>query len=217
MAQQVGVHHRGRGPLVFLHLGEHGVRRAHRELRAGGAHDLLGALLVRRVAVAVDEADGERLDPRRLELPRRLAHVGLVERLDDRAVSGDALAHLQPVAARDQRPRFCPGEVEHVGHADAPDLQNVAEAARGDQPGRRAGALQDGVGGDRGAVQNLADHARVDRQLGEQAAQPVDDGDAGVRRAGRDLALMQHAVRRHQHDIGERAADIDGDADRSCV
>ncbi len=217
MAQQIGVHHRGRGSLVFLHLGEHGVRRAHRELRTGGAHDLRGALLVRRVAVAVDEADGDRLDPRRLELTRRLAHAGLVERLDDRAIGGDALAHLQAVAARDQRPRLRPGEVEHVRHADAPDLQDVAEPACGDQPGGGAGALQDGVGGDRGAVQHLADRARVDRKLGEQGAQPVDDRDAGVRRAGRDLALMQHAIRRHQHDIGERAADIDGDADRSCV
>ena len=111
-------------------------------------------------------------------------HARLVQRLDDAAVGGDALRDLQPMAARDERLGLVPGEVEHVGHADAPDLQHVAKAARGDQPGPGARALQDGVGADCRAVQHFLDLARgngrVPRSRASRPATTARLGSSGV-------------------------------------
>ena len=134
----------------------------------------------------------------------------LVERLDHAAVGGDALGDLEAMPARHQRLGLVPGQVEHVGHADAADLQHVAEAARGDQAGPGAGALQDGVGADGGAVQHLLD-ARPGRCSSSfsSAATPADHGAARIVGRGRHLALVQDAVARHDDDVRERAPDID--------
>ena len=166
--QQIGVHHRGAGALVFLALGQHRIGRRHQQLGEALAQDRLDALLVRGIAVAVDQADGDRLDARGHELLAGRNHARLVQRLDHAAVGRDALDDLQPMPARHQGLGLVPGEIEHVGHADAPDLQHVAEAARGDQPGPGAGALQDGVGADRGAVQHLLDIRGRNAQLPQQ-------------------------------------------------
>ncbi len=50
--------------------------------------------------------------------------------------------------------------------------------------------------------------------LFQQLADTVDHRHAGICRSGRDLVLVQNAVLRHQHDIGEGATDVDGNPDR---
>ena len=132
----------------------------------------------------------------------------------DAAIGRDALGDLQPMPPRHQRLGLFPGEVEHVGHADAPDLQHVAEAARGDQPGPGARALQNGVGADRGPVQHLLDIRRRERPSSlQQGVDTRDHGPARIVRGGRDLALVQGAVARHDDDVGECSADIDRNPD----
>src|SRR5262249_61374929 len=54
---------------------------------------------------------------------------------------------------------------------------------------------------------------RGNGELGEQRMDAVNPRDTRVRR-GRHLAFVKNAGMRHQHDVGESAADIDGDPDR---
>ena len=93
-------------------------------------------------------------------------------------------------------------------------VQDVAEAARGDHPNLGALALDHHVGGDRGAMEQ---HVDVGRRYVGAEAQPehaLHDGDRLVVRRARHLvhhdALPAAAVV-VQHEVGERAADIDAD------
>ncbi len=61
------------------------------------------ALLVRRADVGVDEADGDAVDVAALEPLELLAHVRLVERDEDVARRGDALANTAAEVAGDER------------------------------------------------------------------------------------------------------------------
>ena len=101
------------------------------------------------------------------------------------------------------------GDVVELVLAFAPDLQGVAKALGGDQTSDRARALDQGVGEQRGGVDHAADAARVDPILVQEA------GDAGhdpVRRVvvGRQYLAVQLSagVVVVDHDVGERAADI---------
>jgi hypothetical protein len=91
----------------------------------------------------------------------------------------------------------------------APDLDRVAKAARGDQRGPGALALDQGVGEQRGAVHHVRD--RLGRYVG--LAQHFHDAalDGGVRLLGRgqDLGDAQQRARLVDHDeVGEGAADV---------
>ena len=124
----------------------------------------------------------------------------------------DALVdHLAQIAL-DQRRRLGPGHVVEARHAQRADLQDVAEPLGGDQADARALLLEDGVGGDRGAVADLLDGASRYAGLGEQLGKPVDDGTGVVLDAGGDLLGVHRAVGAEQHDVGEGAADVDADA-----
>ena len=106
--------------------------------------------------------------------------------------------------------------VEGVRPEAAPRLEEVAEAAGDEHAHPRPAALQHGVGGDGGAVQEQ-------RAVREQML------DARRERASGLLHHVEHAAARigghrrhledveapgavHQHHVGEGAADVDGDA-----
>ena len=175
--------------------------------------DRLDALLVDGVGPGVEQAHRQRLDALREQPVERALDVGLVERLLHRAASVDPLAHLHPQAALDQGGRLLPGEVVQTRHAQAPDLEDVAEAPRGDQPGPGAAQLEQRVGGDGGAVQHLDHVATAEPGLVEHLAQPVDDGARVVVDAGRHLLDVQASVGVEEDDVGEGAADVDRDAE----
>ena len=210
--QQVGIHHRGAGALVFLALRQDRAGGRHQQCGEALAQERLGALFVRGIAVAVDQADRNRLDAGCGKLIPGCQHARLVQRLDHAAVGRDALHHLQAMPARHQRLGLVPGQVEHVGHADAADLQHVAEAARGDEPGPGARSLQEGVGADGRAVQHFFDPRCRYAQLPQERIEAGNDPAARIVRRGRHLALVQHAATGHQDDVGKRAADIDRNA-----
>jgi hypothetical protein len=140
-------------------------------------------------------------------------HARLVQGLHHAAIGREALDDLQPMPPRHQRLGLVPGQIEHVGHADAPDLQHVAESAGRDQPGPGARALEDGVGADRGPVQDLFDIRACNVQFPEQGIDTRHHGPARFVRRGRDLALVQGAVARHDDNVGECSADIDRNPD----
>ena len=208
----VGVDDRGGRALVLLDLGQDVVAGADGAARRALAHDRLQRPLVRRIGEGVDEADGDGVDALGQQPVDGGARVLGIQRLLHIARRVDALVHHRAQVALDQGLRLLPREVVEPGHPQVADLQHVAEAARADQPGAGALALQQGVAGDGGSVHHLGDVGAVDRVLGDEGGHALHDGPRVVVDAGGDLARRDRAVLGEQNDIGEGAPDIDADA-----
>src|SRR6516165_4679837 len=95
-------------------------------------------LLVHRVEVGVDEANGDRFYPLVDQLPDRPRGIGLSQRSLDPASGVDPLVDLDPQMALDQRRRLCPRQVIEPRHPQGADLEDIAKALCRDQPRARA-------------------------------------------------------------------------------
>jgi hypothetical protein len=146
--------------------------------------------------------------PRFLIIRRRALHVFLRERRDDLAVWTDALAHHQHVAPRHDQFGRIPVELESGNALGAAAAEHVAKALGGDQRGLDAFALENGVGGDRGAV------AERERLLAANAGarQAVDHAveEGGWRRCNLADPLLAGLQIDPDH-IGECTADVGAD------
>ena len=208
----IGVDHRRAGALIFARFGQHLV--ADRQEPAGQriAQDLGHRLFVRRIDVAVEEADRHRLDRALGEPGGERVRGADVERPDHLAPRPHAFGKLKAAAARHQRRRLLVERLVEARHADAAHLQHVAEALGGDQRGRRALAFQDRVGGDGGGVEDLLEAIRREPEPRRQRDDPGEDGAAEIVRGGGQLAGGERAFGGQAGDIGEGAADIGRDA-----
>ena len=209
----VGIDHRRRGPLVLPDLGQD--LRADRQRQAGRPppDDGRDLLLVNRVGVGVDEADGQSLDGLLKQPVKCPLDVGRVQRGEDVAAGADPLVHLQAQITRDQGRRLFPGQVVEPWHTDPSDLEDVAEPLGRDQPGPGPSELQDRVGGHGGAVNDLAHVTPAEAGLAEDVAEALADGPGVVVHAGGDLLRVDVAVGVQEDDVGEGAADVDADAE----
>ena len=209
---EAGVHHRGGGALVFLRLGQDAVADAGLDFRREALDDFGDDLLMGGVGVAVQQRHGDGLDALVEQAPDGRLRLFRIERRLDLAVMRHALCDRAAQIARNQRRRFLPRDVVKARHAQIADLQDVAEAFGGDQPGLRDLAFDDGVGSDRGAVAQLGNIFARERALGNQPGESLDDGAGIVVHGGGDLAGQQPAVRVEADDVGKGAADIDSEA-----
>ncbi len=92
-------------------------------------------------------------------------------------------------------------------------LEDVAEAARGDQAETRAAALDQGVGDQRGAVHDVADVGEREPAACSSSARPSERADRWVVRRGQALVQADVvALRVEQDEVGEGAADVETDA-----
>jgi len=80
-----------------------------------------------------------------------LPHRRFVERDEDATGGIDALRHLGPQIARDQRLEAS-GHAVGIGACATAEFEHVAKPGCGNQPAARSLAFEHGVGGDRGAV-----------------------------------------------------------------
>ena len=178
---EIGVGERGRGALVLLPLRQDLVGDRERQARQLLGQDRLHRLLVGRVEVGEQQADGDRRDLRlgRGSRPRpRAPRPGRAAR-DDRAIGVDALVELEAVAALDQRLGLDPAHVV-VGLAVAAlDERHVAKALGGDVGDDGTLALQHGVGRDRGAEADVLDGG-VDRDSAASPRRMPTTGSAGT-------------------------------------
>jgi hypothetical protein len=127
------------------------------------------------------------------------AQMRFVQRLHHVALRADALLGLDHAA------------VQQLGQHDAPveqaravlvgDAQRVAKAARGDQQRGLALALQQRVGGHRGAHLHALDVLRRHRLAGQQSQQVAD---AGHRRVAVLLGVVAEQLVRDQPAVGRR-------------
>src|SRR5262249_48387402 len=137
--------------------------------------DLFDRNLVRRVDEGVDQANRDRLDAFGQQRVDGVFGVLGIERTLDGSGVVDALVHGLAQVALDQRRRFLPGAVVEARRAQRPDFQDVAESFRGDQPDLGALVLEDGVGGDRGAVADLFDLVAGEAGFAQRFVKPVDE------------------------------------------
>ena len=165
----VGVDDGRGGALVLADLRRHVDRGRQREIGEALGDELDRLPLVARVGVGVQEDDGERGDALGRQLGRGLQHGALVEGRAHAAVDGHPLRHLQAPAARHQRRRLDDLDVVELVLALAPDLQRVAEALGGDEPGRRALALDQRIGEERRGMHHAADVGGGNRALAPAA------------------------------------------------
>ena len=135
---------------------------------------------------------------------------GLVEGGEDAAAGVGALGDLEAEVAGDDRGEAA-GHAVGVRAGAAAELEDVAEALGGDQAGAGEAALEDGVGGGGGAVDDQVD-------LGEVDPRPR-RGRRGRRVAwfvggGRGLGEADGAGGGvEQHEVGEGAAHVDAGDD----
>ena len=167
--------------------------------------------LVLRIVVAVHEHDGDGLDAVGVGTFEVGAHRREIGRRLDGAVGAHALGHLDhafeqhvgldDVAGEDLRPRL------------VTDLEGIAEALGGDEQRAPAFALQQRVGGDRGAHLDGADHAGRDRLVGRKADEVADALHGGVAVGlgifRQQLVGCERAVRPTRDDVREGAAAVD--------
>ena len=157
------------------------------------------------------ENDRDAAQPGVERRPQALAQMRLVERLDDAAVGIDTFAGFDHAA------------VEQLGEHDVAvedarallvaDAQRVAKAARRDQQGRLALALEQRVRRDRRPHLHALDAVGRDRRAGCEPEQMADAGDRRVtvelRVLGQQLVSRERAVRTPRDDVGEGAAAVD--------
>ena len=171
----------------------------------GGERGFVG-----RVPVAVHQHDGDCLHApltgRRHAGDRRVQ----VQRAQHRAVGGNALVDLEHL--RIQHLGQHDVQLEQVRPSLVPDAQHIAEAGRGDEQGRHAAALQQRVGGHRGAHLHRPDALGRQRLVPGDIEQVGNGGRGSVVVAARVLAqqLVRHeaAVGPASHHVGEGAAAI---------
>ena len=224
---EIGVEHGRSRALVFADDRRDLAGQTDKGVRRHFANDGADALFVRGIAERPEQHHRESLRAGVDQFADRAAHALFVERNEHATGLIDALAHLAHQAAGHDR-------IGVTASAVAPEMldrnagsephqplqrQRVAEAARGDEAGGRAGALDQCVGGLRGAVAEGGDLA--EKLFGAEPLRFGRDGDrvehaffqfagCGGRLGGRNIAALIH-----QHQIGEGAADIDSEIHNS--
>ena len=206
--RHIGIEHRRAGALEFEHLRQHFVRQRDVDVGQFLAQDFARAQLVHRIHERIHVHHGDRLDAALFDHPCCALYVFLGKRRDDLAVRTDTLAHHQHVAPRHDQFGRIPIELESGNALGAAAAEHIAKALGGDQRGLDAFALENGVGGNRGAV------SKRERLLTAYAGarQAIDHAvEEGRRRRG-DLADPLLAGLQIDPDhIGERTADIGAD------
>ena len=208
----VGVHHADERPLVFALLGPRLPRRADEELGPTLGDEFLGRLLMDRIDIGMQKADGHRRDARFEEFLDPLQDGIRIQRAQDAPVRADALPHLPDVGAADERHgsgRFKAGRIRKAGPAE---FQNVAETLRRQKPGRLARALDDRVDRKRRACAEVDDVLRIEAFATERFAHAFQH--AGNRFADRRRHFVDARPARgffHQGHVRKGASDVHAD------
>ena len=210
---EIGVEQRGGQPRPFADARQH--LAGERDMHAGpflvDERPRLG--FVRRIHEGKEEADGDRLHARGLQLARGPPDRIAVERSEHLAGVVGTLGDFFGEALRRDVRRAGEEIVEQVAVARlALDLLHRAVALGDQQADLGAAHLQQRIGGDGGAVREKLDLVRRS-PLAMKRATPSSTPSAGILRCAGNLFDRKCAGRGiEQHQIGMRAADVDPEA-----
>ena len=146
----------------------------------------------------------------------RFAEAGFVQRPQDLSRRGDALRHFESQMPGHERRIAARLEVEQMGPGVAADLQDVPESFGRDQARFRTLAFDQRVGGDRGAVHEVAGGGEVDTQSPHGLFDHPHDSDALIARRRRLLEVLEISLVIEKHQVGKRSPDVDADAQPPC-
>jgi hypothetical protein len=208
----VGVDGGGGRALVLADLRRHlvGGRRRDFGMALGDEPDRLD--LVAGIGVGVQEDDGDRRDTAPPEPAEPDGELNRVERLPHAAVGLRPLVDLEAEVARDEGLGLGDVQIIELELALPPDLEGVREPGRRDQSRAGARALDEGIGEERGRVHDPRHARRIDACCLEQGDDAGPDGTGGIVVGGEDLlAPLASGVVVVDHDVGERAADVDAE------
>ena len=206
----VGVRAGRRLSLVLPHLGAHVRGQRHRQPRPPFVEDLPDPPLVVRVRVAVDEPHRDGLHPLRLERREKRAHRAFLQRHEDAAAVVDPLLHRQPKPPRDEGRGTVDADVVLLKTVLVRHLEGVAVPRRDDEGGAGAPALDDGVRGQRRAVDDETDGGGRNPGDPQHLVHPLQNP-ALRRRGGREHLRRDEAPAGLQRHIREGPADVDGE------
>jgi hypothetical protein len=187
-------------------------RVARRHLAEAGLDGQRGQpLFVGRIFPGMHQDDRDRVDAGSPRLGKGIARRRLVERLHFGPVHADAAGNFDDPLIQQARQRN--RQVEQPRARLVADPQRVGEPRIDQQQHRRTFALEQRVGGDRGAHLHALDHARRDRRVRRHAQHLLDAGYRRVRIAGGVLAQQLVAAQATpgvtRDEVGECAAAID--------
>ena len=201
-----GVHGRRHAALIFPVFRQDGVAAGDETVGPDFRRDLGGAVFMHRVAVGMQEMDDQRLAAARQQELAGGVYVLGFQRRQYFAVRIHPLVDLHAQLARDQRHELAFQPVG-LGPGAAAQLQHVAEAPRGDQPDLRQLALQQGVGGDGGAVDDGGDVRQRCAGFGNRGQH----AEGLVFRGRGHLGDARLPIGAHQYQVREGPAHIDAD------
>ena len=146
-------------------------------------------------------------------MPGGAGYVRFVQRLEGFAAERGALVDLQAIPRPYRAFRLDPGVgVGQAGRAVAGDFQDVFVAVGDQEAHGRALVFEDGVGGDGGAVKDVGEVFKPDAPGPEDFGQAAHEAHRGVFGRGRGFVDgLGAGVEFTEYDIGESAADIDGE------
>ena len=206
--------------LELAHLRRHLGRDRERGIGQVLGEDRAEAALVVPVAVGVHESHGNRLVVAVVgaigQPAGQLVGLGLVEGAQHRAVGCDALAEDVAVAALDEGRGQDQVQVVLLEAALGAHLDDVPEAGRGDECRACARAADEGVGGERRAVDEGGEVGEVGFGFLDDLMDPVEHASfRGV--VGGEHLRREHPVGVLEDDVGERPADVGSDAHEEAV
>ena len=216
---EIAVHHRlhvgigdcGRPALVLANLRRHLARQREGEPGQQAGENIASAPLVCAVAIGVHEPDGDRLDASALKFLRKRPHGRLIERDEHVAARIEPLGQTEAQVTRHQRRRLVHEDVVLLEAVLERHLDRVTKSLCHHERGLGALALDDGVGGERRAMDDQRDVGRRERRLRQHLA---DAGEHALLRSARHRKHLDAVARRpdFQCQIRKRAADVDGEA-----
>ena len=164
------------------------------------------------VQVGVDEADCDTLKTRFCDFINNGLHLCSIDINQDVAIGIHTSRHREAHLTRQQRLWQVQVEVILLKPRLGPHLDNIAKPFRGDQGRLRTTPLNQRVGRQGGAVDDLVNFAWSDTRLGADLMHPINDrilrGDIGSQHFSRE----RHTVFL-QHYVSKGAADIDAKTD----
>ncbi len=209
-----GVDHGRRGAQVLAELGRDLGGERDRDARQLLGEDRADALLVLRVDVRVEQADGDRLDLLAPKDRGRRAHGVVLERSQHLAGRPEPFGDGHRAVARHERLRLLELRVVQGGPHLAGDLEQVAEPLGRDEAATCDLALDDRVGRDRRRVDDEPDLRRGDAAVLEGAIHRLHEAFGGIGRRRQHLRDRDRArLLVDQRRVGEGAADVDRDPD----